>query len=281
MNQGFYIALSGAKIQEVRLETLANNLANVNTAGYKADKVISGTFQYELDSAIDNEDMLPHRISASSALNAGEDSAPYYRGTYTRTVGVTTSFTQGDHKHTGNPLNVALNGPGFIAVETPQGVRYTRQGVFNLNSEGQLVTPEGYRVKGKGLTDLSGGKFVIDSGGNVLVGGEELGQFFIDSTGNISVGEMEKGKIDIVEFEKPELLRKQGHSLFVTNQRPLRGKASGNTEVKQGFLEMANINVMKEMVNMIELNRLYESYQKVMTSIDESVGKVINEIGRT
>ena len=140
MNQGVYIALSGAKLQELRLEILANNLANSNTSGYKADKVTSRSFIFELERAV-----------AGADVSEGMDKPiKAYSGVYSKTLHVGPDFSQGYLKFTGNPLNISLEGPGFIAVETPGGVRYTRQGVYDLNKKGDLVTSDGYYVRGKG-----------------------------------------------------------------------------------------------------------------------------------
>ena len=141
MNQGVYIALSGAKLQELRLEIASNNLANATTSGYKADMVSSKKFEFELDNAVDDTQAKITPPDPKQILNEIDDSDlafPSYRGVYSKTVEVSTSFQQGSDKFTGNPLNVALDGPGFIALETPNGTRYTRQGGYALNNKGEL-----------------------------------------------------------------------------------------------------------------------------------------------
>ncbi len=258
MNQGFYIALSGAKLQELRLDTVANNLANAKTSGFKADKVSSGSFEMQLQNAIGAPSYSHQPLKRIEDMDSPMHG---FGGSYSKTLGVRTSFKQGDHKFTGNPLNIALDGPGFISLKTPNGTRYTRQGNYLLNSAGEMITPDGFAVKGKGLSELGTGKITIDTEGTV----------FLDGT--------QKGQIDLVEFDNTNILRKEGHNLFALRTEGNFEKKSKNTTVKQGFLEMSNINVMKEMVNLIDLNRMYESYQKVMTSIDESMRQVINEVG--
>lgn len=264
MNQGVYIGLSGAKLQELRLEITANNLANANSSGYKADKVSTRKFEFELVNALGASDMAIERISPQSILREldGLDTPlPFYKGTYSKTAAVETSFEQGPHKFTGNPLNIALDGPGFVVVETPNGTRYTRQGSYQINSKGDLVTSEGHNVRGNGLSGLGNGLLSIDSDGNVYLDGRN------------------KGRIDIVEFTDPHILRKEGNNLFATKKDGNFEKKGENTSVKQGFIEMPNTNVMKEMVNLIELNRLYESYQKAITTMDETTKMVINGVG--
>lgn len=254
MNEGVYIALSGAKLQELRLETVANNLANANTNGFKADRVTSGSFRFELDRAL---------VEAERAGGNVAEEYPYtyFNGIYSKTKEVGTDFSQGDHKFTGNPLNISLDGPGFIAVDTPDGIRYTRHGIFDLTRDGDLITTAGYKVRGSGLTGLGGGLIDFDEKGNVFLDSKQMGQ------------------IEIVEFDEPKILEKQGDNLYVPKINNVPAKKPENTIVKQGFLEMANIKVIEEMVNLIELNRLYETYQKSITSIDESTKTLIEKVG--
>lgn len=257
MISGVYIALSGAKLQELRLEITANNLANTNTAGYKADKVTALPFEFMLENAMGEfEDM---------AVNQQQEGTPYYVA-YTKTGKVATSFAQGPTQQTGSPLNIALEGPGFIAVDTPGGVRYTRQGSFEINKDGKLVTPDGYPVRGKGLTNLGSGEIAIDQDGNIAI------------TANGEMSSQQQGTIEIKEFDDPGVLRKEGHSLFVCPDEAL-GKKPETTSVRQGYLEMPNVNTVTEMVNLIELNRIFESYQKAITSFDGCVEKLLNGVG--
>lgn len=241
MSQGIYIALSGAKLQERRLEILSNNLANAATTGYKTDNVTAASFEFML-----NEMMT--------------DDGNVYNGTYTKTRQVTTDFSPGHIKNTGAPLNLALDGPGFFVIETPYGDRYTRQGDFALNSDGELVTADGFKIKGSKISGLNSGNISIDEEANVYLDG------------------LKKGSIDIVEFSDTGILKKEGHSLFAKTRDENLEKKPENTTVKQGFLEMSNVNVVTEMVDMIEVDRLYEAFQKMIRTIDESSSKAINEL---
>lgn len=241
MSQGIYIALSGAKLQQRRLELLSNNLANASTTGYKTDNLSATSFEFVLDEHM-------------------TDDGNVYNGTYTKTRQVSTDYSTGHIKNTGSPLNMAVDGPGFFVVETPFGERYSRQGNFSLNKDGELVTPDGYKVKGKSLSGLGNGTLSIDDDGNVYLNG------------------LSKGSIEIVEFIDQNSLTKQGHNLFAKIRDDIRPTKPENSTVKQGFLEMSNVNVVSEMVDMIEVNRLYEAYQKMIRTIDESSGKAINEL---
>lgn len=257
VNSGIYVALSGAKLQELRLEIAANNLANVNTSGYKADRVASSSFEFELAQLVDDavrRDPLP--------LDETYPETPYDIA-YSKTFRVGTSFSQGTTQVTGNPLNIALEGPGFFGVETPAGVRYTRQGNFAIDSSGRLMTSDGLQVRGKGLNGLDGGDITIDTKGNVMVDNRS------------------QGSIEIVEFENPALLKKEGHNLFAAPPEAVTLKKADQTVVHQGSLEMSNVNVVSEMVSMIELNRMYQAYQKMITAIDESTSRLIEGVAGT
>jgi flagellar basal-body rod protein FlgG len=249
MSQGIYIALSGAKLQQRRLELLSNNLANANTTGYKTDNISAASFEVTLDEYM-------------------TDDGNFNNLTYTQTGQASTDFSKGSMKNTGSPLNLALDGPGFFVVETPFGERYTRDGNFRLNKDGELVTHEGYKVKGRGLSDLGNGNIHINSDGDVYL---DDGDVYLD---NIN----KKGSIEIVAFTDQNSLKKEGHNLFSKINDGTVVEKPEITTVKQGFLEMSNVNVVSEMVNMIEVNRLYEAYQKMIRTIDESSGKAINEL---
>ncbi|MCX8043197.1 MAG: flagellar basal-body rod protein FlgF [Desulfobacterota bacterium] len=252
MQSGIYIAVSGAKLQELRLDITANNLANVNTSGYKADKVVASPFETELGMLINESETLPAPLT-------GEPVSPYDIA-YAQTMKVGTSFSQGNMQVTGNPLNAALEGPGFFAVDTPNGIRYTRQGNFALDQDGRLITSDGFPVRGKGLSGLSAGDITIDINGNVMIDNQP------------------QGSLEIVEFDDPAKLKKEGHNLFVAPPDAAPRTKAGQTTVHQGTLEMSNVTIVTEMVTMIELNRMYQAYQKMITSIDECTGRLIESV---
>ncbi len=250
MSQGLFVALSGAKLQELKLENISNNLANANTSGYKKDVISARTFIFDLENAFDQ--ISPVKYPEESIhLPAAK------KGIYAESLFYGTDFSQGFLKNTENRLDIALDGPGFFAVETPFGERYTRQGSFSLNSDGELLTPDGYKVRGQGLNNLTNDNLEIDENGNVFVEGEP------------------RGSIDIVEFANPALLQKEGHSLYALKTDKADEIAPNKTRVKQGFLEMPNIEVANEIVNLIQVQRMYEAYQKTMTTIDENTRNIL------
>ncbi len=234
---GLYAAVSGAIAQEKRLEVLTNNLANVNTTGYKKD-------------ALSFRSLLTEAEKAQGSTTLVSMSAFY------------TDYSQGGVHHTGNPLDLALSGEGFFEIETAEGVRYTRQGNFLLNSENELVNIHGDPVSG------TGGPLILD--GSLIT---------IAQDGQITVDESSVGQIKIVNINDLQRLEKAGKSLFINTG----GKANLTTDspatVLQEHLELSNVNQVEEMVKLIEISRAYESFQKVIQSMDESSKKLVNEVG--
>jgi len=221
---GINDVVRGCRIQEHRLETIANNLANANTTGFKKD-ILS----------------FDHLLNIHQKVN----------------------LAQGNIRHTGNAVDLALSGEGFFKVSTQDGIRYTRNGKFYVNAEGQLVTPSGHPVLGEGgLISIEGTDVVVDDIGKVSVDGEAV------------------DTLAVVSFGEPELLQKQGDSYYVYNGDEGEGPRPEETSVKQGYLEESNVMVTQEMIKMIETLRHFESYQKVLQTFDETDAKVINEVGR-
>ena len=261
MNSGVYIPLSGALVQEKRLEVLANNLANVNTAGFKKDRPAFENVLLESMEPVPNSQLL--KMISYDPLSL---SIYNINRTLPSFDGVRTDYSEGILKETGNPLDLALEGDGFFCIVTPQGVMYTRNGSFTLDSQGVLVTQEGLPVLGE-----NSGEITITGGGDVTV----------SSDGTIKVDGIEVDRLRIVDFERPYPLEKMGNSMFHLTEPLEEEKEAIDAKVKQGFIEHSNVNVMREMAMMIELNRTYESYQKVIHTIyDTTIYKAVNEVGR-
>lgn len=237
MIKGLYTSATSMSPRMFRQEVAANNLANINTAGFKKDRFFLRTL------------MRADRILSESEMGiAGQ---------------IITDYEEGALNHTGSPLDLALRGEGFFTVDTPQGMRYTRNGHFALNTDGQLVTSEGFVVLGEdGPVEIHGKNVLIAENGEITVDGNVVGRLLI------------------TDFEKPYNLKKLGDSLFVPRSE---GEAEGvaeNVVVRQGFLEGSNVRVVEEMVRMISLSRSYESDQKAIQYQDEALGKAVNEVGR-
>jgi len=264
MNNGYYSATGGMVTQFNRLDMVTNNLANVNTNGFKRDDVVIGDFlrlykEYEDELPIDN-----HTKQGSQFLNRTLDRVPQIVEEYTdRSIG---NFMQTDNK-----LDFALNNSDYyFAIETPEGVRYTRDGSFNINQDGTLVTKEGYPVlpreyfqNGQYITIPQSGEFSVDKDGNIYVNGE--------SAANIAT----------VRFRNDKYLQKEGGNLINALREDDREIINNSGSIVQGFVEKSNVNAVNEMVSLIETNRLVDMYSKVMkTHMDDLNSEAINRIAK-
>lgn len=242
MDQGIYTAASGAIAMEQRLEIIASNLANINTTGFKKDSISFQDFQKSLD---------------TSELYSGQ-----YRTTPVDVV-IGKQYIdaiQGGVKNTGNPLDVTIVGEGFFVVNTPDGTRYTRAGSFTLSPEGLLVTPQGYTVQGEG--------------GDITIG---QGTVTIDSKGTISVDGNIVDKLLTSSIPEDALVR-QGNATFSIRQ----GSAPENVEspnIRQMCLEESNVDPIAEMVGLINTQRAYESYQKIIRAFTDTYAQSIHNVG--
>jgi len=241
--------LSGARSQELRLEVLSNNMANVNTVGYKEDRV----FRIPSTPSSAEED-----IPGAPPKDLPQDNLS------SLPVCTFTNFEQGHLKETGNALDVALEGEGFFSVQTPQGIQYTRKGNFELNANGTLVTLEGYPVLGKRGSEIqiSGQEVVVDASGAIIVDGAEV------------------DTLNVVDFPNKKGLLKNGDSLYSPTNPNDKGSSAEKTLVRQGAIEGSNVDSIKIMTEMIDVIRGYESYQKILQSMNENNGKAVNELGK-
>lgn len=244
MIRGIYTAASGMLAETTRADTIANNLANGNTAGFKKDVAISKDFA----------SVLIRRI------NDGPE-APVIGGLGVGTVidEIATIQSTGLMHFSGNPFDFAIDGKGFFAVQTAAGVRYTRNGTFTRNARGELVNAEGQKVLGQnGPITLPDGQVTVDGTGNVIVDGANVGQ------------------LRVVEFNNERELVKEGANLY---QAPNNGRQATG-KVAQGFLEQSNVNVVSEMVNLISGYRAYELNAKTVQTHDQLLDKAVNEVGK-
>ena len=259
-DEAIFVAASGALVQEMRLEILSNNLANIDTIGYKADRAVFSNY------LLKNRDIpLP---SDSESLN-DNDIQPMVPSTQSniqvKFEGIKTDFSPGQIRSTGNPFDLALEGDGFFCIETPQGIQqYTRKGNFKLSDDRNLVTQDGSTVMGK-------------NGRSIELDGRDIS---IDEQGNVMIDGLRRDSIRIVDFPKPYSLLKVGDASFIPANPAVTGEIAENVKIKQGFIEMSNVNPIKAMTEMIEVHRAFESYQKVIRSMDEVLSRSIDEVGR-
>lgn len=236
-----YIGLSRLSAMRREMSVIANNLANMNSNAFKGERVM---FEEYLK---------------------GPNQKEQY--SFVANVSVLRDLRAGKIENTGNPLDIAINGNGYLTVDTPQGRRYSRDGHLGLDADRRLVT--------------SGGHPVLDNRGLEIVfppEGEGQGIPSISAEGNISLGLQQVAKIDLVSFANEQELRKTGQGMFATTQEPEIAEAS---TMVQGALESSNIEPIVEMTTMIELVRQYQSTQNLLDGEHERLRSAIQRLGRT
>lgn len=269
MVRGWYTAASGMNAEQRRLDAVSNNLANVDTTSYKRDIAVSKNFPELLLRRMNDDGVYKNPFGSA-------DVAPIIGklGLGVELNEVFTDFEQGSLKQTSSPSDMALEGEGFFAVETPAGERYTRNGNFTVGVEGYLLTKEGYPVLGEaGRIFLQDMEFTVNKDGEIYarpIGDGEADSELVD-------------RLRIVTFENPRYITKQGSSLY--KDSPVSGPAvaaegPSRPVVAQGFIEASNVNVVNEMVRMIEINRAYEAGQKTIQSEDAMISRLWNEVVR-
>ena len=264
MQGGFYSSVGGMVTQINRLDVIANNIANANTTGFKRDDVVIGDFMrlYE-----QHKEFLPIEDQT-------KDAAKFYNRSLNRVPQIVEEFTDrsaGGVVQTENTFDFALSRENaYFMIETPEGIRFSRDGSFVLNEEGRLVNKEGYAVLPREYIEspqyidfVDGFQVEVDSDGNIYnrsLTNEELDEALLG------------GNIAVVSFENPKFLQKVGENLYKYPEERMNEmevlERSG--AVRQGFLEKSNINVVYEMTGLIETNRLVEAYSKVLkTHMDD------------
>jgi len=240
MLSGIYHAAAGMRVREHYLDLTASNLANAAAPGYRRDVP-----RFEVNP-----------MPPAQTAGAQPASIPYELA-----VRTAVDLRTGPVQSTGDPLDLALDGPGFFAVQTPNGVLYTRAGNFTRDASGQLVTQDGYPV----LTDS----------GPVQISGSRVQ---VDEAGNISVDGTVVGKLVIASFSPAVQMTKVGSGLLQASEVP--DTSGAGTRVLQGYLEMSNVNLISEMVGLIRAQRAYEAGQKVIQSLDDVLARASSDVGR-
>lgn len=268
MIRGIYTGACGMLANEVRQNVVANNLANVDTTGFRRDVPV---FSMEPDNQI-------HRINDYRHVirNRYVDRSQYIgnMGTGSVVADVYTPAAAGQIKITDKSTDFALAGPGFFSVETPEGTKYTRAGNFTITQDGLLTDSQGNYIlgeAGRGETGkLFGDHIKVDPGVPITV----------SEDGSIFQNGQYMSKFQIVEFGHPDKLQKAGGNMFVPAAENDDVTISANTRVQQGNLESSNVNAVNEMVSMIELQRAYELNQRVILTQDEMLQRAISTVGK-
>lgn len=260
MLRGLYAAANAMRYRAHEVDVLANNLANVSTHGYKRDRLAMRSFgdilATRMNDVGDRPVDMPPGPQPIGVMNLGGPAAE------TEFV----DFSSGTPQVTGNPLDLYLEGPGFFAVRTPQGTRYTRAGQFSLNPTGEIVNQSGHALLG-----VDNDPITIMSAEPIRVGQE----------GTVTQNGIPVGQIQIVEFADLRLIEKEGLTLFRPvdpNQAPPWPATS--TSVEQGTLESSNVDAIDSLVRLISAQRAYEAAARAVDMFNQSMTLVSGELGR-
>lgn len=255
MIKGLYTAASGMMLQMARQDAVANNLANVNTSGFKKQTAVCRAFP----------EMLLSRLGESRETSTGERVAVKPQvigglGTGACIDAIYSDVSMGNLRRTDNSTDLALGTQGYYVVDTPEGTRYTRSSEYKINNQGYLTTREGYP-----LLDLYNepilleDEFTIDKWGAVIVNGEEL------------------TRLQVVTFPNLQAMERLGDNLLSATEEPVLVE---NPAILQGYVEDSNVNAVKEMVTLITVVRSYETLQKMVQAEDETLEVALNEVGK-
>jgi flagellar basal-body rod protein FlgG len=258
MLKNIYSPLSGALAQERVLEIIANNMANMNTAGFKGDRITFTLLEPEPEK--NYESPLPpanYKVDVEQLMNRrGNEMA------YVGVADVTRDDTQGPAIVTGNPTDIMIEGEGMLAVHSPDGMRYTRSGALAVGRDGVLSTKDGLPVQGeKGDIVVRAGAFEINDAGEVW-----QDKHLID-------------RLQLFKVNDSKNLERVGDNLYFYGGRPEGLTVVAHPQVRQGFLEGSNVNAIKNLTDMIMAHRSYEAYQKAVNDYDQMMQKTSNQIG--
>lgn len=257
MLKGLYTAYTGMLNEQHRMDTLTNNLANADTVGFKKEGATSQAFADLLAVKIKDASIGMKLAQPLGYNNPGVKIGENY-----------TDFTQGSYRVTGNTYDLALNGNGFFTIEFTNkagetSTMYTRAGQFTLNREGYLVTEDGDYV-----LDTQSRRIRLNT----------LTDSRIDQDGTIYQNGVAVARIGLTDFEDYNYLEKYAETYY----RPVEGAAftPANATINSGYLEMANVQIVSEMVNLIAITRAYESNQKIIQTYDSSLEIAVNQLGK-
>lgn len=257
MVKGLYTAYTGMVNEQNRMDIMTNNLANASTVGYKKEGSTSQSFDDVLTVKIKDQSVGMRNVQRIGIKNPGVKIGENY-----------TDYSQGSFRITDNTYDLALSGEGFFAIEFKNkagetDTKYTRAGQFTLNKDGYLVTEEG--------------DYVLDTQ-NRRIRLNTLLDSKITDDGTIYQNDRAVAKIQVTDFEDYDYLEKYGETYY----QPIEGAkmTTSKAQVKSGYLEMANVQVVSEMVNLISITRAYESNQKVVQTIDGTLDVAANQIGK-
>lgn len=243
MDNALYVGLSRQMVLQREMDIIANNIANVDTTGFKVESLLEKT-----------------EPRAPAKTLGGPQPVKFVAAD-----GVARDFRQGTLRATGSPLDMAIDGQGFFQVRTPQGDRFTRDGRFKTDETGRLVTESGAAV-----LDEGGGEIVIDA---------DKGKVSIGPDGTITQERDRVGKVGVFQFTSPAGLEKAGDNLY-RNTSNLTPQPATGVKVRQGMLEGSNVNSVLEITRMVQVSRAYESTAKMMDSEADLSRRAVERLGR-
>jgi flagellar basal-body rod protein FlgG len=244
------------------MTTISNNLANVNTTGFKRDRAVFQDLLYQVN-----------RQPGGMSTENSELPSGLQLGTGVRVVGTTKQFSQGNLEVTEQPLDLAVNGRGFMQILLPDGqIAYTRDGQFQLNADGDIVNPDGYTLE----PNIN----VPEGATNITIGKDGTVSAVVDD----QAAPVNLGEITLVDFINPQGLQAIGNNLYkATNASgdPAEGEPGigGLGSLEQGMVESSNVEVVEELVSMITTQRAYEMNSKVVSATDQMLQFITNNIG--
>ena len=259
--ESLWVAKTGLEAQQTRMSVVSNNLANVNTTGFKRGRAIFEDLLYQLV-----------LVSGSSTSQETQDPTGLTVGTGVRVVGTEKNFAQGSHIQTGNPMDVLIEGRGFYQVLLPDGnLAYTRDGSFKTDSEGRMVTASGYEIQPAISIPDNAQSFSISTDG------------IVEATLPGQPNPVTLGSLQIADFINPAGLQPRGQNLYLetaASGTPTLGTPSldGLEQLVQGALEGSNVNIVEELVSMIETQRAYEMNSKAIAVGDQMLQYLNNNL---
>jgi len=261
MMKSLWVSKTGLDAQQTRMTVTANNLANINTTGFKRDRAVFQDLMYQVERQVGAQNTQEGRLPTGLNL-----------GTGVRTVATQKDQSEGSMVQTGGSLDVAISGRGYFQILRPDGtLGYTRDGTFNLDEQGQLVTPNGYL--------LQPGVSIPNDALTITIG--EDGTVSVMQQGQTAPTQV--GTIQLADFANPQGLQPIGNNLLLesaSSGAPTTGipGLNGLGSTLQGFLESSNVNMVEELVNMIEVQRAYEMNSKSISTSDQMLQFITNNV---
>ncbi|MBF0361827.1 MAG: flagellar hook-basal body protein [Oligoflexia bacterium] len=286
-----WVPLSGAIAQQQNIETIANNVANANTPGFKKDQLVFKEYLTILGKDQETPDLprgewKPGDFYRSQGAEHG----------FVKSDGTYTLFNQGELKQTGNPLDLAIWGNGFFEVLTPNGIRYSKKGIFSISKDGELVTEQGFKVltkipekdsalevenkvgsKAENKVESKAESKIEDRAVKIGSNGSKI---TVTMEGEVHVDNAKIADLSLVEFKDIHALKKEGDSFYINIPEENIIRSDIKAVIHQGFVESSNVEAVSEMSNLIKAHRNFESIQRAIKTYDAISQRAVNDIAK-